>query len=598
MNGKFIGPMRIELRGDTSKARDFIGLGRQQMGRMLDSMNFIGLKNHVWRREYSAFDLNIETVAMLPLFYILRLYVKPVPDVPDVPVVLNHAFWYDVSGDTDTPKLLFKNETGAWIVLTDVDDYAGRFQNPPEYGAKHYWANDTHVLTWSSNSVYSQGYELTQRPVESGIEIIEHAWLYQGQLHILTMQGHDASVFRRELVLGVDSGSEGWTLVGTPPGLGFGAQNYNVTVAKDGGKIHLNGASTYTYLTVSDTGVDPEVLDKPVSYTIETMPRILRAVNYQWTCDASYGYTFDAYATKSLTSWDDHVFECYHNRSATLLNHFARYAAEGYFEIHDVKLPPGEGDGSGGTWTRTEVLTRRATVKRYTDNLEMVESSYFDVVRNLSAFLDEALWDSLPGYPTFEDFWAAGTTSTDTVTVSAVIVEYFREWGVYTLLFAAGGRRVFVNEPSNTPFVDDLVFEVRELHSNQLLFTQTFEDRTLQYTVSGVSTVEGTTLANPNWELRAQPPSSMAACTVAPSTEGETGVETVQEQTTVELVVDDPVSLRSIARIPGGSVSVIVERDLQRFGAVSNPTGDTAVLLPDEFAYAESVGGIVRQYPL
>jgi len=153
MAGKYLGPLRLETKGDFS-AR-YAGIARQQMGRMLNFMRGAGLKQYVWRKNYGY--VVIETLAVLPMVFSARVLTDVKELTVGVPCNRLHGFvdngiMYPSNGDppfTGAPDY-YPSVNSPRVAINPYDQNNRTFCFPGYalYTRGNLWNNDPFPGDW------------------------------------------------------------------------------------------------------------------------------------------------------------------------------------------------------------------------------------------------------------------------------------------------------------------------------------------------------------------------------------------------------------------------------------------------------------------
>lgn len=176
MAGRFLGPVRIFFQGDPDLSERYIGLGRAQMGKMLEFVDAYKLKQHVWRRTYPIPGLSIETRYVAPRFYTITIRMEGAEEEPIE--ILGHGFATIPQGQDEELLDIVKipgpggaPDSFGYVHLTNADSYGGRYPDPflgVQEGLPD-WVGEEDVLYATTGNVYEQGHVFS--PMLSGYQI-------------------------------------------------------------------------------------------------------------------------------------------------------------------------------------------------------------------------------------------------------------------------------------------------------------------------------------------------------------------------------------------------------------------------------------------
>lgn len=258
MAGRYFGPARLELSG--SGADRYIGLGRKQMGAMLEFMRLNGLKQLVWRRGYRG-SVRVETRVAGP---VKAIRVSTVANPPQVKGPRKTGFRVTYDGAPAGVNVLAYRSPG-WE-LERFDEL--------QTGSRATWAGDYYVLKTDSYNIYQYGRKTLGSPEGREINgILE----YDGTVYVVCVNSAFNVSFLR--VFARENGA--WVLKGlqtvvTSSSVPVRPSPSDVFVGtKTSGKFVLSltyGSLGAMILTVFELSVYPSVtLAEPVTYYSDPM---------------------------------------------------------------------------------------------------------------------------------------------------------------------------------------------------------------------------------------------------------------------------------------------------------------------------------------
>jgi hypothetical protein len=601
---RYIGPARILLKGES--ADKFIALARTQMGKMLNIMRGLNLSQHVMRRTYPIEGVHIETRVALPAVYNIGITVLGSSD--EEVTVLDHGFIYVPGSFPEQYHIIAKNknpnEEDGWTLLTaDEGDYSNRFPVPSVYGNLAHWTGDNDLLTIDSDSIYSQGYKVAEKPVDCAR--LYAAWVRDEHIYAFTQCGVEYQILKRKLARGENVGGdrydatnfpEGWTTWSSMPSADLPvAINLEKASLTEDARLFVTGLRDGDdWIDVELTAGDMSVARTTAAVVGKPVPRIFQTGSLTVVEDTSRFYRGTVIGGATAYPFSTNRFAAgnsvqeFQLQTTSEVDSFVEYDNG----VSSVTV----------TFSEQVVVSMHATVGGGSPLLIGSQRRTGTINGSVPYTIPP---EFEPGNPDFEARWDSwvneNTTTTYLNIVGGAAVEVYERWGIITVLEPASPSFTFTDDPAET--LGRVKFSVIDVQSGGVLFSKAYPDT---YNISFTSLAPG---------------SSPESCLVTKDPESEQGdiygilpgpdrVLSAESDYTsyqtadceanagsVDFSTDADIRLVSFARLPDGSASGIVFENDNFEGFLVNPEGDVATFSPESIAFGESSTSL-GVYPL